>query len=148
MPRTTNGLLAAASFCGAIAFASCAFAQSVDVEGPTAGPTAKTLSGVTSNGDNPKAGIATPVAKPDPNAKSQVPDTQAAVIVPKPDGGAGNMAPLNGDESGVALSANTENAGPAARSAESTAHKTVYDPNNQLGTSLEGKTTPQDTASK
>jgi hypothetical protein len=60
--------------------------------------------------------------------------------------GVGNMAPTNGDESGVAPRANTTSAtgpkGQAIRSADSTAHQTVYDPNNQLGTSVEGKTKP------
>jgi hypothetical protein len=56
------------------------------------------------------------------------------------------MAPLNGDESGVAPRADTANAtgpeGEAIRSADATAHQTIYDPNNQLGTSVKGKTRP------
>jgi hypothetical protein len=150
MQSTIKGLLAATSICGIMAFAGSAFGQAVDVKGATAGPTAKTLSGVTNQGDNPTAGMATPVAKPNQQADGRVIRTHASThIVPKhPGNGAGNMPRLNGDESGVALSANTKNAGPAARSAEATAHKTVYDPNNQLGTSLKGTTTGPDTPPK
>jgi hypothetical protein len=150
MQSTMKGLLAAVSLCGILAFTGSAFGQTVNVEGATAGPTAKALSGVTSAGENPTAGKATPVGKPNQRGNSRVFHTHASsTFVPKPAGsGTGNTAPLNGDESGVALSANTQNAGPAARSAESTAHKTVYDPNDQLGTSLEGKTGRQDTGSK
>jgi hypothetical protein len=141
MPKTIKGLLIAASM--SAIFAGSAFGQAVNVEGSTAGPTAKALSGVTNNGENPTAGKATPTAQPNQHGNSRVFHSHAAAFIPKPArNAAGNMAPLNGDESGVALNANTKNAGPAARSAEATAHKTVYDPNNQLGTSLEGKTLP------
>jgi hypothetical protein len=142
MQSNVKRLLAAASICGSFAFAGSAFGQAVNGTGPTAGPTAKALSGVTGNGANPTAGKATPVGRPGQHANSRVFHTHASsTFVPKPAGnGTGNITRLNGDESGVALSANTKNAGPAARSAEATAHKTVYDPNNQLGTSLEGKT--------
>ena len=44
--------------CGA-ALTSSAYAQTVDVNGPTAGSTAKTEKGVTINGNNPTAGTAT-----------------------------------------------------------------------------------------
>lgn len=145
MQNTFKGLLIAASI--SMAFAGPAFAQAVDVDGATAGSTAKTLSGVKSDGKNPTAGIATPSSKPDQRTKTTALHAKA-VITPKSRGnGAGKMAPLNGDQSGVALRADTSNAGPSARSAESTAHKTVYDPNNQLGTSLKGATVP-DSASK
>jgi hypothetical protein len=141
MPKTIKGLLIAASM--SAIFAGSTFGQAVNVEGSTAGPTAKALSGVTNNGENPTAGKATPTAQPNQHGNSRVFHSHAAAFIPKPArNAAGNMAPLNGDESGVALSANTKNAGPAARSAEATAHKTVYDPNDQLGTSLEGKTLP------
>jgi hypothetical protein len=70
-----------------------------------------------------------------------------AKIVPKHTAnGAGNMPQTNGDESGIAPRADMANAtgpdGQAIRSADSTAHKTVLDPNDQLGTSLEGRTKP------
>jgi hypothetical protein len=131
--------------CGA-ALTSSAYAQTVDVNGPTAGSTAKTEKGVTTNGKNPTVGAATlPPDHGQMRADNKAP--KGGVIVPKPTpNAAGNMAPMNGDESGVAPRADVANAtgpeGPAIRSADDTAHKTVYDPNNQLGTSVEGKTYP------
>lgn len=131
--------------CGAALTAS-AYAQTVDVNGPTAGATAKTEKGVTMNGNNPTAGNATlPAGQGQMRADNNAP--KGGVIVPKPTRNtAGTMAPLNGDESGVAPRADVANAtgpeGQAIRSADDTAHKTVYDPNNQLGTSVEGKTYP------
>jgi hypothetical protein len=128
-----------------------AFAQTVDVNGPTAGSTAKTEQGVTTNGKNPTAGSATlPPDSGQMHANNEAP--KGGLIIPKPTpDAAGNMAPMNGDESGVAPRADVANAtgpeGEAIRSADATAHKTVYDPNNQLGTSLEGKTLPAPAAS-
>jgi hypothetical protein len=124
------------------------FAQTVDATGPTAGSTAKTLKRVTTNGDNSTAGAET--RKPDSTqlrADNQPPAKGKAIIVPQPTPtGAGNVAPLNGDESGVAPRADVADAtGPdsqAIRSADSTAHQTVLDPDDQLGTSTQGKTHP------
>ena len=143
MARSTA--LAAILICGA-ALTTSAYAQTVDVNGPTAGSTAKTEKGVTTNGNNPTAGNATlPPDHGQMRAGNDAP--KGGVIVPKPTpDAAGNMAPMNGDESGVAPRADVANAtgpdGQAIRSADDTAHKTVYDPNDQLGTSLEGKTYP------
>jgi hypothetical protein len=143
----SNKFAAAMSFCGALAFTP-AFAQSVDVHSDTAGQTALTERGATTNGTNSTAGDATPGAK---TGEQKVGKKEAskggAVITPKPArNAAGNTTPLLGDQSAVAPRANVANAqGPdaqAIRSAESTAHKTVYDPNNQLGTSTEGTTRP------
>lgn len=143
----SNKLMAVMSFCGALALTS-ALAESVDVKGDTAGQTALTERGVTTNGTNRTAGVATPT---DQTAEQQVGKQAAskggAVIVPKPTrNAAGNTTPLNGDESAVAPRANVETAqgpeAPAIRSSESTAHKTVYDPNDQLGTSTQGTTKP------
>jgi hypothetical protein len=138
-----NRILMALPLCGALAMP--ALAQTVDVKGPTAGETAKTERGVTASGEHRTAGA---TASLDRGQESATAPGQATRIVPKPTpgGGAGKMAPLNGDESGVAPRANVQNAqGPeaqAARSAESTARKTIYDPENQLGTSLRGTTQP------
>lgn len=133
--------------CGA-ALTIPAYAQTVDVNGPTAGATAKTEKGVTTNGNNPTAGNATlPADQGQMRADNNANAPKGGVIVPKPTrNAAGSMAPLNGDESGVAPRADVVNAtgpeGQAIRSADDTAHKTVYDPNDQLGTSLQGKTYP------
>jgi hypothetical protein len=114
---------------------SLALAQTVDVNGPTAGSTAKTESGVTTSGNNPTAGKATEVL-PKNQGSPRVPNRKMATsIIPKstPHGGAGNTAPLNGDESGLSPRANTSHATSAVAQADETAHKTVYDPNDQLG---------------
>jgi len=119
---------------------SLALAQTVDVNGPTAGSTAITESGVTTSGNNPTAGKATEVVPKNQGSPSVGNRKMATSIVPKPTphGGAGNMAPLNGDESGVAPRADTSHATSAVAQADETAHKTVYDPNDQLGTTLDG----------
>lgn len=140
-----NKLVAAMSFCGAFAV-TFALAQTVNVNSDTAGQTALTERGITTNGTNRTAGVATPGhRRPHQRVGKKVASKGGAVIVPKPGrNAAGNMAPLNGDESGVAPRANLRNArGPnaqAARSADSTAHRTIYDPDDQLGTSTEGTT--------
>ena len=141
-------VFAAVLLCGSCGLAGIAYGQTVNANGPTAGSTAKTEKGVSVDGSNSTAGAQT--RKPDreqlradnaPAAKGK------AMFVPKQGAsGAGSTAPLNGDESGVAPRANVANAtgpeGQAIRSADTTAHQTVYDPNNQLGTSVEGKTQP------
>ena len=139
---------AAILLCSPCVWVGAASAQTVDSNGPTAGSTAKTEKGVTTSGTNSTAGIATMKPGSDQRRANNAPRPLGqAMIVPKQGpSGAGNLAPLNGDESGVAPRGNTSNAtGPkrqAVRSAESTAHQTVYDPNNQLGTSVQGKTQP------
>jgi hypothetical protein len=136
-----------ASFCGAFAITS-ALAQTIDVKGDTAGQTALTERGATTNGTNSTAGTATPSdQKGGQHVAKQEASKGGAVIIPKPTpNAAGNTTALNGDESAIAPRADVANAqGPdaqAIRSAESTAHKTVYDPNDQLGTSTEGTTRP------
>jgi hypothetical protein len=119
--------------------ATASLAQTVDVKGATAGETAKTEQGVTANGKHTTAG--TGVAAKNATAR-EVPANVRTHIVPKPARKGSGLTPLNGDESGVAPRANVNNADQAQRSAESTAHKTVYDPNNQLGTSTRGTTLP------
>ena len=115
-------------------------AQNVDVRGDTAGSTAQTLSGTKENGDNPAAGKATPVTKPAraDNRTRALAAHNRSHIMPKPPRRTAGIAGMVGDESGVAPSADTKNATPQTRAAESTAHKTVRDPNNELGTSLQG----------
>jgi hypothetical protein len=145
---TMKKLLTAASLCGVMALAASAQAQSVDVKGDTAGATALTESGVTKEGSNPTAGVATAAPGIGRIGSSVAPGDRDAHIVPKPTpkGGAGNMARLNGDESADAPGADLKNLhgadAQAARTADATAHRTVYDPNNQLGTSTEGHTQP------
>ncbi len=119
--------------------ATAAFAQTVDVKGATAGETALTEKGVTANGKHTSAGTLT--RRGDQNAR-EVPANVHTHIVPKPARKGSGLTPLNGDESGVAPRAPVDNADQAQRSAESTAHKTVYDPNNQLATSTRGTTLP------
>ena len=125
-----------------------ATAQTVDVNGPTAGSTAKTEKGTQVDGSNPTAGEATRLPNPGAKRADNAPAAKGrSVIVPHAGPrGAGSTVPLNGDESGVAPRADLAGAtgpkGRALRSADSTAHQTIYDPNDQLGTSLEGKTKP------
>jgi hypothetical protein len=134
--------------CGSCVLAGIAYGQAVNVNSPTAGSTAKTEKGVTVNGSNSTAGVETHAPDRGQIRADNAPAAKGkAVIVPRQGpSGAGGMAPLNGDESGVAPRADTANAtgpqGQAIRSADSTAHQTVYDPNNQLGTSVQGKTQP------
>ena len=140
MARIAHRFLAAAALCGALAVP--AFAQTVDVKGDTAGATALTERGVTKDGKNPTATAVTG------QANSAAPEKRDTLIIPKatPNGGAGNMPRLNGDESANTPGADLKNlTGPEAqtiRSADADAHRAVYDPNNQLGTSLEGRTQP------
>jgi hypothetical protein len=138
----------AALVCGTCLGFVPASAQTVDVQSSTAGSTAKTEKGVTTDGNNTTAGAETRApASAQMRADNEPAAKGKARIVPKATAsGAGNMPQTNGDESGIAPRADTANAtGPdaqAIRSADSTAHKTVYDPNDQLGTSLEGRTKP------
>lgn len=146
MARIAHRFLAAAALCSALAVP--AFAQTVDVKGDTAGATALTERGVTKDGKNSTAGVATAAPGIGRIGSSAAPQDRDAHIVPKPTpkGGAGNMARLNGDESANTPGADLKNlTGPEAqaiRSADADAHRAVYDPNNQLGTSLEGRTQP------
>ena len=140
--------IVATLLCSGCLVGSAALGQTVDSNGPTAGSTAKTEKGVTSNGTNPTAGIATKAPDKAQRRADNAPRPigRAKVVPRQGPTGAGNLVPLNGDESGVAPRADTTNAtgpeGQAVRSADSTAHQTVYDPNNQLGTSVQGKTQP------
>ena len=139
-------LITAASLFSVMALTASAQAQNVDVNGDTAGATALTERGVTKEGSNPTAGVAT--AAPAPLTVSAAPQDRDAHIIPKPTpkGGAGNMVRLNGDESADAPGADLKNVqGPdaqAVKSADATAHKTVFDPNDQLGTSTQGRIKP------
>ena len=148
MSGTTGRIFALILFSGPTVWATIAYGQTVNANGPTAGSTAKTEKGVRPDGSNSTAGVQT--RKPDAGQlrASNAPKAKGrAMIVPRQGASAaGNTAPLNGDESGVAPRANTANAtgpnGRAIRSSDTTAHQTVYDPNNQLGTSVAGKTRP------
>lgn len=148
MPKISGKTFAAVLFCSTCLLAGATSAQTVDSNGPTAGSTAKTEKGVTLSGSNSTAGIET--RTPDRNQESTnrvARPAGRAMLVPKQGpSGAGNLPLLNGNESGIAPRADVRNAtgpeGQAVRSADSTAHQTVYDPNNQLGTSVEGKTRP------
>jgi hypothetical protein len=148
MSRIVRWNFAVILLCAPCVLATTADGQTVDANGPTAGSTAKTEKGVTTNGTNPTAGVETRTPSRGQLRAENAPAAKGnAKIVPqRGSSGAGNMPSTNGDESGVAPRADTANAtgpeGPAIRSADSTAHQTVYDPNNQLGTSVEGKTKP------
>jgi hypothetical protein len=121
----TKGKIVAIGGWALILFATSALGQTVDVKSPTAGSTALTEKGVTADGTH---NIVKPTKKG---------------IVPKatPHGGAGNVSPLMGNESGVSPTGSGATS-PAARSATATAQKTVLDPENHAGTSLEGRTQP------
>ena len=150
MPANAGRIFALILLCGSTVWVTTSYGQTVNANGPTAGSTAKTEKGVRPDGSNPTAGVQTRKPEAGQLRASNAPKAKGrAMIVPRQGASAaGNMAPLNGDESGVAPHANTANAvgpnGRAIRSSDTTAHQTVYDPNNQLGTSVAGKTRPTD----
>ena len=78
--------------CGA-ALTISACAQTVDMNGPTAGSTAKTEKGVATNGNDPTAGNATlPPDHGQMRADNKAP--KGGMIIPKPTANAaGNMGP-------------------------------------------------------
>lgn len=135
----------AMAFCSAMALTS-AWAESVDVKGDTAGQTALTERGVKANGSNATAGAATPVdQKGEQKTNKKVASKGGAVIHPKASGKPAANTPLS--ESAVAPRADVKTAqGPdaqAIKSADSTAHNTVVDPDDQIrSNSTAGNTQP------
>ena len=77
--------------------------------------------------------LATPVLAQTADAASTPPGAPAETVSPPPSEQAADVAP-------VKLGQGTK--AQAEHSAEATAHKSVNDPNNQLGTSLQGRTRP------
>jgi hypothetical protein len=103
----------AISLCGLFVLTAPAIAQAVDQQEATAGPAPLTQS---------------------------APPTESAPLAESSAQASEQPSDASGEASGPKLGQGTK--AQAEHSAEATAHKSLNDPNNQLGTSLQGRTRP------